>query len=46
MVVDEAADRWDLIVAKEVLVEIDLADVRAARERRDDTLQTQNASEQ
>ncbi len=34
MVVDQPADSWDLIVAKEVLIEVNLAKVCAARKSR------------
>ena len=45
MVVDQSADSWDLIVAKEVLIEVNLADVCAARERRDNALRSRRAQE-
>ena len=45
MVVDQSADSWDLIVAKEVLIEVNLADICTARERRDDALHFRRTQE-
>jgi hypothetical protein len=43
--VNQPADLRDLIVTEKILVEVDLTNVRASRERRDDTLCAQTQTQ-